>query len=242
MCSNNKKIRRIAPALLTAGLLLLAGCATTSEPDESDPWEGFNRGVHTFNETFDETIGKPVSQGYNAVMPTPVNRGVSNFFGNLGEGRVIFNDLLQGKVGQAAQDTGRLVVNSTFGILGFIDVASSMGMLKHEEDFGQTLGKWGVGTGPYLVLPFLGPNTARSTVGLVPDALTDPLLYVDDMGLRNALVALKMLDLRADLLATSRIVEVAALDKYTFTRDAYLQRREYLLHDGNQPEPESLEW
>lgn len=233
--------RFLAIAAVTAVTVFSTGCATVTTPSENDPFESLNRSIHGFNTTVDETLIKPVATGYKNVMPTPVNKGITNFFGNLNEVVVIANDLLQFKFGQAASDTGRLLVNSTVGVLGFIDVASSMGMNKHNEDFGQTLGYWGFGPGPYIVLPFLGPRTIRSTAGLLVDAQIDPLLNIHDIPARNSMLAVKLLDKRADLLSATNILEAAALDEYSFVRDAYLQRREYLVNDGNGVETEVTE-
>lgn len=222
-------------------VLALGGCASSPERDPRDPFEGFNRKVHAFNTDFDRAIGKPLAETYQLVTPEPVDTAVTNFFNNLGDVPVAINDLLQGKVGAAASDTGRILINSTFGILGFIDVASSMGLEKNNEDFGQTFGVWGIDSGPYLVLPFLGPNTVRDTVGWWVGTKVDPVWLVDDEPTRNAMKVLRLLDLRADLVRTTNIVETASLDQYAFIRDAYLQRREYLVYDGDPPEEEYLQ-
>ncbi len=227
--------------LLLLGLnALLTGCATVSHPVESDPWEGFNRGVFGFNKTLDETLIKPIATGYQNLTPDLVDSGVTNFFSNLDDVVVIANQILQGKPREALSDFSRLVWNSTAGLLGFIDVATHLDLPKHTEDFGQTLGRWGYTPGPYLVLPILGPSTARDTVGLIPDwFLFDPVNYTDlSFKQRLALTAVKFIDIRADLLAASDIVDTAALDEYTFIRDAFLQRRQYLVYDGDPPEPE----
>lgn len=231
---------RVCPPTLLGPCLaaLLAGCATTQgPPDERDPLEGLNRAVHGFNTAFDETLGKPIARGYKAVAPEPVDKGVTNFFGNINDIAITFNNLMQGKFGDAASDTGRFLVNTTFGIFGVIDVASPLGLAKHEEDFGQTLGAWGAGPGAYVVLPFFGPRTVRDTAGLIVDTLfMDQIYKVDDTGTRNALLAVRLIDQRADLLRTTNIVETAALDQYAFVRDAYLQRRQFLVYDGNPPD------
>ncbi len=235
----NLFFQRSGIVLLTGLLTFLSGCATTSGPgDGHDPLEGFNRAMHGFNETFDGTIGKPLATGYKALLPAPVDKGISNFFSNINDIIVLVNEVLQAKFSAAVSDVGRVVVNTTIGILGFIDVATSMGLEKHQEDFGQTLGYWGLGPGPYLVIPFLGPSTLRDAVGLVPDNYIDPLFRINHIPTRNALLALKALDKRSDLLSATNIVETAALDQYTFVRDAYLQRREHLVYDGNLPEEE----
>ncbi|MGD8998831.1 MAG: VacJ family lipoprotein [Granulosicoccaceae bacterium] len=224
------------PAVLALSATLLAGCATVEgPPDPEDPFERFNRAMYTFNDTVDRTVVKPVAQGYNTVMPTPLNKAVSNFFSNLDDVVVIFNDLLQFKLPQAAQDSARVFFNSTIGLLGFIDVASGMELPKHNEDFGQTLGYWGVASGPYIVWPFFGPSNPRDTVGLVADAYVNPLYDIEPDSDRYWLTALNIVDTRAGLLSAGKVLEEAALDPYLFVRDAYQQRREHLIHDGHPP-------
>jgi phospholipid-binding lipoprotein MlaA len=226
--------KRIRTALLAAALAgMLGGCATSGNP--KDPVEGFNRAMFAFNEGLDTVLIKPVAKGYDAVLPTPVRTGVTNFFGNIADLFIGVNNLLQGKPGQAASDIGRVLINSTVGILGIFDVATEAGLEKHEEDFGQTFGRWGVGDGAYVVLPFFGPRTVRDTVGLVLDIKADPVANVDDVSTRNWLLALRIVDTRADLLPADKVIEEAALDKYSYIRDGYLQRRRNLIHDGNPP-------
>ena len=218
--------------------LILQGCATVEGPtDPEDPFESFNRAMYSFNDTLDKAILKPVAQGYDAALPAPVNKGVSNFFSNIDDVVVIFNDLLQFKLGQAVSDTARVFFNTTIGILGLVDVATAMDLPKHDEDLGQTLGYWGLDTGPYLVLPFLGPNNIRDTVGLVGDAYVDPLNDITPDGTRTGLVVLEGIDTRAGLLSAGKVLKEAALDEYLFVRDAYLQRRQNLVYDGNPPKP-----
>lgn len=227
-------IRRIAMLAAMAGMAgLLGGCATSGNP--KDPIEGFNRAMFSFNEGLDSVIIKPVAQGYEAVLPTPVRTGVTNFFGNIADVFIAVNNLLQGKVPEAVSDAGRVVVNSTVGILGVIDWATDMGLEKHDEDFGQTFGRWGVGNGPFVVIPFFGPRTARDTVGLVLDVNADPVAQVDHIPTRNTLLALRIASDRAALLPADKVIEEAALDKYSYIRDGYLQRRRNLVHDGNAP-------
>ncbi len=211
----------------------LGGCATSGNP--KDPIEGFNRAMFSFNEGLDSVIIKPVAQGYEAVLPTPVRTGVTNFFGNIADAFIAVNNLLQGKVPEAASDVGRVVVNSTIGILGVIDWATDMGLEKHDEDFGQTFGRWGVGNGAYVVIPFFGPRTARDTVGLAFDAAADPVADIKNTASRNTLLALRIASDRATLLPADKVIEEAALDKYSYIRDGYLQRRRNLIHDGNAP-------
>lgn len=221
-------------ALMVAALTgLLGGCASSGNP--KDPVEGFNRAMFAFNEGLDAAIIKPVAKGYKAALPDPVRTGVTNFFGNIADFFIGVNNLLQGKPGQAASDIGRVLVNSTVGILGLFDVATSAGLEKHEEDFGQTFGRWGVGDGAYVVLPFFGPRTVRDTAGLVLDSMADPVADLDHVPTRNSLLALRIVDTRADLLPADKVIEEAALDKYSYIRDGYLQRRRSLVHDGNPP-------
>jgi phospholipid-binding lipoprotein MlaA len=214
------------------------------DASDGDPLEAFNRSMYEFNDWFDYYVGKPVAKGYRAVLPTPVRRSFSNFFYNLREPIVIVNDLLQGKLAQAASDTGRFVTNTLVGILGLFDPASHIGMPRHDEDFGQTFGLWGVGDGPYLVLPFLGPRNLRDTVGLVGDwQLWAPnLAEAVSTGERNTLVVVDFVDTRAALLDATDILEMAAgQDPYVFVREAYRQRRQYLIYDGKVPRKDDTE-
>ncbi len=221
---------------LVSGFLLLgvlSGCATQGN---KDPLEGLNRGIYKFNDTVDKAAIKPIAGAYKAVLPSPVRTGVNNFFSNLGTVVTIINDLLQFKFSDAMDDTGRFVINSTFGIAGLIDWASMDGIEKNDEDFGQTLGYWGWKDSAYLVLPFLGPSTLRDTGGLIVDgAFFDPIGYVDDARDRNQLLLTKFIDTRASYLPGSDLLDEAALDPYAFMRDAYLQRRNNQIHDGNAP-------
>lgn len=222
-------------SLLLLGLIA-SGCATVQGPlDESDPWEGLNRSVYEFNDGFDRHILKPVSEGYNEVVPAPVNNGISNVFSHVDDVLVIINDVLQLKFEQTLSDVSRFAFNTVFGLFGIFDVATHMDLPKHNEDFGQTLGYWGVGSGPYLVLPFLGPSTLRDGTGLVADWQVDPVMQIENETQKWATVSLKAVDTRAGLLRASRILDTAALDRYVFLRDAYLQRRNNLVYDGNPP-------
>lgn len=226
-------------SLLPVALLAFAlgGCAANG--DARDPLEPMNRAIHDFNEGFDRMLLRPVAQGYDTVMPGFAKTGVRNFFSNLGDVTVLANDILQLKLEQGSRDFMRLAFNSTFGLFGLLDVASEMGLHKHEEDFGQTLGRWGVGTGPYLVLPFLGPSNLRDTAGVVVDTeTTDLVLGYHDVSTRNPALALRVVSLRADLLEAKKAVDIAALDGYEFTRDLYLERRKSLVHDGHPPREE----
>ena len=222
---------------LLAFLIVLfgaTGCATVTQPNPDDPWESFNRSSFAFNETLDSWVLRPVAKGYDAVTPSPVRMGVSNFFGNIGELWVGVNNLLQGKPLAAISDLGRFAVNTTVGIAGLIDFATPLGLEKHNEDFGQTLAVWGVGSGPYVVLPVYGPRTARDTGGLVFDFSADALGQVDHSLTRYELGALRLIDIRAELLPADKLL-ADSLDKYTALRSAYLQRRRNLIFDGNPP-------
>lgn len=225
------RIKSTALAIATAGLL--AGCATSGNP--KDPIEGFNRAMFAFNEGLDSAIIKPVASGYDAVLPSPIKTGVTNFFSNIEDLFIGVNNLLQGKVPEAFSDLGRVVINSTVGLLGVIDFASDAGLEKHDEDFGQTFGRWGVGNGAYVVIPVFGSRTARDTVGLILDSAVDPVGDHKPRGTRNAALVLRLVNKRANLLPADKVVEEAALDKYSYLRDAYLQRRRSLIHDGNPP-------
>jgi phospholipid-binding lipoprotein MlaA len=229
-------ISAIARVLLLGLAVALAGCATGPDRDPRDPLEDFNRAAYSFNDLLDRALLEPLAQGYNYITPAPVNKGVTNFFNNLRDIRSAANNLLQFKIGRAFSDVGRVAVNSTIGILGLMDVASNMNLPRYDEDFGQTLGVWGFGSGPYIVFPFFGPSSGRDGVGLVVDWFTDPIYYIEDDATRLIVRGLDIVDTRADLLSASRVLEQAALDPYAFVRDAYLQRREDLVYDGNPPE------
>ncbi|WP_031432911.1 MlaA family lipoprotein [Methylomarinum vadi] len=217
-------------------LFFIGGCATTAEiHDPKDPWEGWNRKVQSFNDDLDDYVMKPVAKGYRWVMPGFADRAVSNFFSNIDDIGVTINDLLQGKVAQSGSDGARFLVNTTAGIGGLIDVGSMIDLPKHKEDFGQTLGVWGLSTGPYMVLPFFGPSSPRGVGGLVGDAVMNPITYMGGY-VSTGLFALNATDLRADNLAMEKIADEAALDRYIFFRDAYLARRNYLVYDGNPPD------
>lgn len=216
-------------------LFLVAGCATTGEGDPRDPLEGWNRGVYKLNDKFDDYLARPVAETYEDWMPREVRDRVRNFFGNLADPFIGINNLLQGKATEAFDDWSRFLLNTTVGLLGIHDVATDLGLEKHNEDFGQTFGRWGAGTGPYLVLPLFGSSNLRDGVGLAADLVTDPLGEVSPNRARNTLVAARAVQTRADLLGAGRVLEQAALDKYVFQRDAYLQRRRSLVYDGRPP-------
>lgn len=214
--------------------LALTGCAVNGDP--RDPVEPMNRAIHSFNEGFDRTILKPVAKGYQAVTPQFAQTGIRNFFANLDDVTVLANDILQLKLEQTTRDFLRLTFNSTFGMFGLLDIASEMGLQKHDEDFGQTLGRWGANPGPYLVLPFIGPSNLRDTLGYTVDTKhTDLVRNHTDVATRNPVLALRLVARRADLLEARKAVDAAALDNYEFTRDFYLERRKGLVYDGKPP-------
>lgn len=223
--------RAFTAAIILAGT---AGCATTGG-DSRDPFEGFNRSMYGFNQTIDEAVLKPVSTAYKENLPEMVQTGVRNFFSNISDIFISVNNLLQGKVVDAASDGMRFAVNTTIGGLGLLDWASEMGLEKHNEDFGQTFGRWGVEDGPYIVWPLLGSSNVRDSVGTVLDIHYDPVGNHKPVTARNAMLATRLVSRRADLLDASRILEEAALDKYVFERDAYIQRRRNLIYDGSPP-------
>jgi phospholipid-binding lipoprotein MlaA len=195
-----------------------------------------NRAIHRFNEGVDRTILIPVAKGYKKVTPDVAETGIRNFFSNLDDVTVVANDILQLKLEQTSRDFMRLMFNSTFGIFGLLDVASEMGLKKHNEDFGQTMGRWGAGSGPYLVLPFIGPSNLRDTAGFAIDSRhTDLVRNHDDVATRNPVMVLRLVARRAELLEAKQAVDAAALDNYEFTRDFYLERRKGLVFDGKPP-------
>ncbi len=220
-------IARLGGLMALVGLSLLP--AMSQAASEEDPWEGFNRPIFRFNDTVDTYALKPIAQGYRAVTPQFLEDGVHNVFGNIGDVGNLANNLLQGKLHNAGVDTGRLIFNTTFGLLGFFDVAKHMGLRKNDEDFGQTLGVWGLDSGPYLVIPFLGPSSVRDASGRVPDSFLTPYPYIDHVPTRNVTRGVQVVDTRANLLQAERLVSG---DKYIFIRNAYLQSREFKVKDG----------
>jgi phospholipid-binding lipoprotein MlaA len=233
---------RRAAAPLSIIAMVLSGCATVpadSGNDSRDPIESFNRQVFEFNEVVDRAVLKPVAQAYEYVLPEPVRDCVSNVFSNFREPSNAVNNLLQGKPIDAVSDTCRFVVNSTVGLLGCFDPARQMGLEKHNEDFGQTLGRWGIGSGPYLVVPILGPSTVRDAIGIYgAEPYLDINFYIDNVRVRNAILGTRVVNQRAELLQTDDLISGAALDKYRFIRDGYLQRRRSLVYDGTPPAAE----
>ncbi|MES2297531.1 MAG: VacJ family lipoprotein [Pseudomonadota bacterium] len=220
-------------ALMLAVVASLGACATPANP--KDPFEKFNRAMFTFNDTVDQAALKPAATAYKTVVPGFVQTGVGNFFGNLADVWSAVNNLLQGKGQAGMSDVTRVALNSTLGIGGLIDIASDAGLQKHKEDFGQTLGTWGVPSGPYLMLPFLGASTVRDALALPLDARADPWAYKRPVRWRNVGVAVRGIDQRATLLDASNLMEEAALDRYEFIRDSFLQRRDSLIDDGDGP-------
>ncbi|HUL13431.1 MAG TPA: VacJ family lipoprotein [Methylococcaceae bacterium] len=228
-------------ALVTLLAFGLTACATATKTDPRDPWEDWNRDAQGFNDQLDEYVIKPVAKGYKWVAPEFVDRGVTNFFSNIDDIGVFLNDFLQFKPAQGGRDAGRFVINSVAGLGGFFDVATYLDLPKHKEDFDQTLAVWGVPSGPYLVVPFLGPNTPRGLGGLAGDTATNPLNYIAPMAIPFLTGTLNVTDQRADLESTSKIVDAAAADRYAFIRNAYFQERAYKIYDGNPPLDEELE-
>ena len=219
---------------MALALLAASGCATTAN-DPRDPFEGFNRAMYAFNDGLDEAVMKPVSRAYKAVAPDPLRNMVRNFFSNIDDIFNGVNNVLQGKFLDGWTDWARFAFNTLFGVFGINDVASEMGLEKHNEDFGQTFAVWGMGSGPYLVLPFFGPYTLRDSAGLMLDWESDPVVRARPIDLRNSLIATRFVSRRTDLLDASRLFDEASLDRYVFLRDAYLQRRRSLIYDGNPP-------
>jgi phospholipid-binding lipoprotein MlaA len=224
--------------VLLITFLLSSGCTTLDgPPNPDDPYESFNRSMFAFNEGADKYALKPVAQGYDYIMPGFASKGVSNFFNNIDDIVVFLNQLLQFKLTEAVATSARFVFNTTFGVFGLIDVASDMDLPKQNEDFGQTLAVWGVGSGPYVVLPLIGPMTIRDTAGLAVDwTYFDPIFNRQTLQQSLITLSIKYIDLRAGLLKTTNIIDETAPDKYAFIRDAWMQRREFLIYDGNPPD------
>lgn len=220
----------LAVAVLSAALA--TGCATTSNPD--DPLEGYNRAMFSFNEQLDKVAIKPAAQVYEAVLPSPVRTGVGNVLGNLGDPWIGLNNLLQGKVAEGMSDLMRFALNSTWGLLGLLDIASAAGLPKHDEDLGQTLGRWGVGEGAYIVLPFFGPRTVRDAVALPVDMMGNEPFSIDHVPTRNTVLGTRVVHGRSVLLGADRTLKEAALDRYAFVRDFYLEQRRYKVGDGRK--------
>lgn len=223
-------------------ILTLAGCVSlppNAKPSPQDPWERFNRTVYKVNDGLDRAVAKPLAKGYVKVVPRPIRTGVSNFFANLSTPTVMINDALQLKFKAAGSDLGRFLLNSTVGIGGLLDPATSAGLDRNDEDFGQTLGHWGVHPGPFLELPLLGPSDLRDGPARVVDTYTNPLAYVHKAWIKYPLAGVRLVDLRAELLSLDDTLS-NVYDPYAFVRDAYLQRRAYLVSDGKTPLEEPL--
>lgn len=235
----------LAPARTLAILSLLAlaaGCASApGRTRGDDPWQGFNRGVYKFNDTLDRAALKPVAKGYKKITPGWMRSGIGNFFANLEYPTTIVNDFLQGKVGAGFKDTGRFLLNSTLGVGGLLDVATPVGLQANDEDFGQTLAVWGVGSGPFVNLPFFGPSSLRDAPSKIVDHFTQPLTYIDDVQTETkwGLRGLELVHDRAELLSLDATLQ-RTFDQYAFVRDAWVQKREFEIYDGNPP-PETLE-
>lgn len=235
-------MRQLLATLIVAASL--GGCATApvgASGDALDPWENWNRKVYAFNETIDENLLKPVATAYADAVPRPVRTGINNVFNNVSDAWSAINNLLQGKFGNAMQDVVRVGTNTLFGIFGIFDVASELGIDPQYEDLGQTLGHWGFGPGAYVVWPLLGPSTVRDSVALPLDQAATPATAFSDSSTQYSLAALSIVNRRANLLGATKLLDDIALDKYTFVRDAYLQRRRSLVLDGAEPpqEPEN---
>ncbi|MCB1915574.1 MAG: VacJ family lipoprotein [Rhodocyclaceae bacterium] len=232
--------RFAAPILVAA--LAVGGCASTPDnPD--DPLEGYNRAMFDFNDRLDKAVLKPTAQVYDKFTPLPVRAGVGNFFGNIGDVWIGINNILQGKAADGMSDLARVLINSTVGILGIFDIATEFGFERHDEDFGQTLGSWGVGEGAYFVLPVLGPRTVRDAGATVVDMTVDNAWYGGQMVTETGTTILKLVNTRANLLAADKVLDEGALDRYVYVREAYLQRRRYEVHDGRPPrDPEDDYW
>jgi len=226
---------------LVAVVVMFSGCATRPagiSANPADPFEPFNRSVSNFNETVDNAVVKPVATAYVKVVPSLVRAGVGNFFGNLGEVWNFANSVMQLKAQRSAETLMRFNVNTFFGLGGLLDIATEIGIDRHSEDFGQTLGRWGTPPGPYVVLPILGPSTLRDTAAFPVDRLGDAFRYVPNIEVRNSLTVLRLVDLRSSYLRAGQLLDDAALDKYSFTRDAWLQKRRSDVYDGNPPDDE----
>ncbi len=234
-------LRSVALVAAAQLLLVLAGCSTIDAArggpgQRLDPWEKWNRKVFNFNEDVDRTVLKPVATGYTEVVPQSLRRGVSNFFSNFADAWSAINNIAQGKISTGLEDATRVGANTLFGLGGILDVASEMGLDRHYEDFGQTLGRYGIGAGAYVVLPILGPSTVRDAAALPVDRLASPPAFFNGTGTVIGLTTLQIINTRAGLLGATRVIDDIALDKYTFVRDAYLQRRRSLIFDGDAPD------
>jgi phospholipid-binding lipoprotein MlaA len=231
----NRPARSIAPALAIA-CALLAGCAVA--PSRDDPFEQWNRAMYSVHQAVDGNVIKPIAEGYVKATPEPVRTGISNFFGNIDDLFTGINNVLQGKKERAGDDFGRVLLNSTFGIGGILDLASTMGVAKDKTDFGITFGKWGAAQGPYLFIPLFGPTTVRDGTGWLVRIYASPIGFINDVPVRNSVYGLNYLDTRAQLLSAEGVLDAAALDKYRYLRNAYLRARRYQVYEGKPPPEE----
>lgn len=230
-------LRNIRGACSIALVIFIGGCATTGSGDPRDPFEGFNRGVYSFNQAVDDALFDPLGKLYRTITPELVDKGITNFFRNLNDIAVVVNDFLQLKVNQAFSDVSRIVLNSTIGLAGFFDVSTPIGFPKHDEDFGQTLAFWGIGSGPYVMLPLFGPTTVRDAAGLAVDrGVLNPVFYVDAAELKAGLLTLNYIDFKSDLLSGKKLLGEAALDEYEFLKNAYFEKRANQISDGAAPD------
>lgn len=229
---------RAALVSVLAGAVLLGGCATAQQPD---PLEPLNRKVFAFNEAVDSAVLKPAAQAYKAVLPSPMQLAVGNFFGNLKDAWSAVNLLLQGRIADSLSDVMRVGTNTVFGFMGIMDIATELGFERHGEDFGQTLGRWGVSPGAYIVWPVLGPSTVRDSIGMPVDLMASPETLVNVSLTRQSMTALHLVSTRAGALSATNLLDDIALDKYAFVRNAYLQRRRSLIYDGNPPEEDDTD-
>ncbi|BBU28536.1 lipoprotein [Burkholderia sp. THE68] len=225
-------------AIIGAGAMALVGCATVTTPTKGDPFESYNRTMFTINDTVDQYAFKPVAKGYVWAVPEPVRNSVTNFFSNIGDVYIAANNLLQLKIADGVSDIMRVAINTVFGVGGLFDVATIAKLPKHAGDFGLTLGHYGMPSGPYVVLPLLGPSTVRDSAGLVVDYFGNPLTYVSPDSVSWALYGVNLINVRANLLGATDVLADAALDKYSFVRNAYLQRRQYLISGGENDAPD----
>jgi phospholipid-binding lipoprotein MlaA len=235
-------MNRSAAITIALATLCMAGCASQNpkQRDPRDPWERVNRVSYNVTDKVDRAVLKPAAKGYKAVTPDFVETGIANFFDNISYPQVFLNDLLQAKFNSALHDTGRFLLNTTIGVGGLFDPATSAGLQKNDEDFGQTLGKWGVPSGPYFFIPLMGPSTVRDAFGKIPDQFSSPTIYLDSSSVRYGLLGLNLLSTRAQLLEAEKALG-GVYDRYAILRSVYLQQREYKVHDGNVPEGKSME-
>ena len=227
-----KFVAKFRVLLVVLCMTFLSACATTGALDQRDPWEDFNRGVYSFNETINTALFEPTEKVYNIITPAFLDNGITNFFRNIAQIPVIANDILQFKFDQAVNDTVRLFLNSTIGLLGFFDISSEAGLLSSKADFGQTLAHWGVVSGPYLVTPFFGPGTVRHAVGYIFDGALNPMSYMDNGLPKASLLSLAFIDMKSDLSTAVELLEEAAIDKYEFTKNVYFEKRTIKISDA----------